>query len=198
MHSFSLAIPSKITRVSLVKTSQVRTKDASGDSKEAYQKGFDSGYQAGLWQAQLEAEKQRNQLRSQVEHVLSNLNNLHEELKGIAVQNLPQLLLASLSRVMNHHRFTDEELGKEVEELIREVSQSSSIVIECSNEDHEALKNRVEILGASLTQGQIIWKTNPSLQNGEYVLQSDLGVVDGRRVARLAKVRMAVENLIGH
>jgi flagellar biosynthesis/type III secretory pathway protein FliH len=119
-------------------------------------------------------------------------------MKAVAVQNIPQLLLAALSRVMNHHRFTDEELGVEVEGLIREVSQSSSITIECSEENYETLKNRVETLGSSLTQGQIVWKMNPSLQNGEYVLQSDLGIVDGRRVARVSKVRLALESLLGY
>jgi hypothetical protein len=58
------------------------------------------------------------------------------------------------------------------------------------------LQKQLDAAGVSLTQGQIQWTANPIFQSGEYVMQSDLGVLDGRRSTRIAHVHAALRTLL--
>jgi len=188
MTSFNLALPKGIKTIGLEKF-----KTSSATFPDAYQDGFTAGYQAGQWKAALEAQQQRELLAQQGQAVLQKMEKLHQELYSIVSQHLPQLLLAALSRVLQHHRFTDEELVREVQTLVKELAQADQISIECSPVDLALLKERVDGIGVSWTQGQLLWKENPLLQQGEFILQSDLGTVDGRRIAKINQVMLAIE-----
>lgn len=155
--------------------------------------GFDAGYKEGRWRAELELRREREALRSQFQDRLSALGQIHENLLKLSQQHLPSLVLAATTRLLAHHRFTDEEIFNEVGALIGELGQASQVSVECNPQDLEALLSRVGELGLSGMNTTVAWKPNPSLRNGEFILTSDLGCIDGRRVSRLHQLRLALE-----
>lgn len=188
--NIQIALPTKLSKVVI----QKKSKTSDPQFKENYDKGWEAGYKAATWKAELEAKQQSQQQAAEAAEWIKRLNSMHEELLKLVSTHLPQLLLCALSKVIQHHKFTDEEIFQEIQAMIQELSLAKSISIECSQEDMENLQKRLDSL--SLTQGQVQWTANPSFQSGEYVMQSDLGVLDGRRSTKIAHVHAALKNLL--
>lgn len=185
-----VVLPHEVGRVELMG-------EEEAESLGGYEAGFASGYQAGLWKARLERDIEAEVNRTAVSELLGSLNLAHEELRKLAQQHLPQLVLAAASRVFKGHRFSDEELSSEISELLTEVAQASSVKVELSTGQLAQIRERVEGMGVTLTQGHVEWKENASLIEGEFLFRSDLGEVDGRKSMKVAQVRRALEGLGG-
>ncbi|MFZ5806696.1 MAG: FliH/SctL family protein [Verrucomicrobiota bacterium] len=191
MPLFNIVLPKPLAKVAIRKT-----KSADAATEEAYRKGHEAGYKAGQLQAQLELRQQKKKNAEEAAEWIRQLESAHEELVKIAGQHIPQLVLAALSRVLQHHKFTDEEIQHEVTALLQELSLAKSISIECSRADMDSLQEYLNSAGTSVTQSTIQWTPNDALQKGEYVIQSDLGVLDGRRSTRMAHVHAALKQIL--
>jgi flagellar biosynthesis/type III secretory pathway protein FliH len=153
MSSFKIAIPKTIRKVEI--GADLRKKSAQSDSNNAYEAGYEAGYKAGLWKAEAEANEQRAAFAQRMSGLMKSIEKVHADLMDLAGQHLPQLLLTALSRVLQNHRFTDEELVNEIQGLLKQLAQAQKVTIECFPSELENLKQQVESLGASLGSGQV-------------------------------------------
>jgi flagellar biosynthesis/type III secretory pathway protein FliH len=164
-------------------------------SEEAYQRGFDAGYRAGQLVAEAELNAQSKVASDKISQLLSVVERLRDELGEVVISHLPQLLQIALMRVMEHHKFTTEEIQNEVESILKELALAKKIEIQCFEGDLKLLQEHMAKIGTSLTQAAIIWTVNKDLRAGEFILESDLGVFDGRRLTRAAQVQVALKDL---
>jgi flagellar biosynthesis/type III secretory pathway protein FliH len=186
--SFKLVVPGGVRKISVQDVVQEKRTVSEPDG---YQNGFNAGYRAGMLKAELEATKQREEQEGTFRRMVDQLDRVYTEFSQSLRDHLPQLVLASVSRVMMKHHFSDEEIVSEIESLVRELTLAKSIHIECSEEDLNMLQQKLASSGG-LASAQIEWKNNPTLLKGEFILQSDLGEFDGRKMARLSRVKSAL------
>ncbi len=194
MNSFNVVVPTRIHRVS------VRRRILPGPAQEGevveqmlYDGGFTAGYAAGQWKAQKEAVAAAKRQATDVDLVLKGLQSIQGELLEQAKQNFPPLLMAAIERVFKHHRISEEEVGSEIAALLKEVVHAQSICIESAPEELDRLQQTLERLGLMLQKGAHSWKANPTLKSGEFILQTDLGTVDGRKITKLNKIKAALQ-----
>ncbi len=191
MRSFDIALPSAPGTVEIAETPALPAL-----SDEAFAAGHDAGYKAGQRLAAVEAAKAEELRKREIARVLASMSVLSEKYLDTATGHLGELLLLALDRIFVSNPYTAEDVAKEVGGLITEVRQSAKIRIECHPEDMTALQSAMDSSGASLVRdSRIEWVENPSLAAGEYLLESDLGTVDGRKLTRAAKVRTALGEL---
>lgn len=188
MSSFEVALPISVSNAILKKGKSL----ASRWEGNEYGTGYDDGYRAGKWQAQMELSRDREQLSKESEKLISLLKQINTEVQSMTEQHLPELILSTLSRIFAHHHFTEEEVASEVEGIVKEISNAQHIALECSENDLNALHEKFETLGLSLENTELVCSVNASLSSGEFVLRSDLGYVDGRHIARIAQVQDAL------
>lgn len=191
--SFRIALPGKVKKIEERPPTPVASD--SPENSPGYQAGFDAGYKAGQWLARLDGTREREVLAGKVHVLLTKIKSAHENLLSIAAEHLPEITLTALSRVLNKHSIPKEGLIEEIHALLAELNQAHQVTIECGPADLADLQSGVESLGVTLAQGQVEWKANAALQQGEYTIESDLGSVDGRRMTRLRHIR---EGLEGH
>lgn len=184
MSSFEVAVPRKLRAARLLPADAARASDGG------YAEGFAAGYQSGRLAAQLAARRAATEARLEMQGRLRAIQQVQEELAQISREHLPQLVLAAVTHLWSHHRFTDDEIVAEVEALLAQLSHAATVTIECCPDDLALLEAAA---GPIRTQGATQWTTNPALQRGEFVLQSDLGSIDGRRLARLKQLRLSLE-----
>jgi len=206
MNAFNFTIPFPVDRV-VVKRRTVEEVVGEGDAasvadqapqqKEVletlYDGSYDSGVAEGRRQAVAEMTAARDAESAQVAAMLRRMQQILDELVKLAEGHFPDLLMSALERVFREHPFTSDEMATEVSALLREVGQAQSIVVEGSATEISQIESRIEKMGLSIQHGRLQWRANPNLQRGEYILQTDLGMVDGRRHSKLAQVRLALE-----
>lgn len=190
MTPFELAVPRRLKAARLLPSDGP---DAPPRSAGGYDDGFAAGYREGRWKAELEARRQRERLEQEAGTRLRALEQIHDEMLAIVREHLPQLVLAAVTRLFRHHHFKDEEIFAEVRSLLEELAHARSIAIECAPGDLDALRDQIAELGLPFGQAGLEWRANPSLLPGEYIIQSDLGSVDGRRLSKLKQLRLALE-----
>lgn len=190
---FRIALPGSVRKVEPHTVSPVASD--SPENSPGYQAGFDAGYRAGQWLAKLDGQREREVLAGKADVLLRKIKAVHDELLTVAAEHLPEITLTALNRVLNKHSIPKEGLVEEIQLLLEELNQAHQVTVECSEEDLAALQSGVEALGVSLGQGQIVWRASAALRQGEYNIESDLGSVDGRRLARLRHIREALEGI---
>jgi flagellar biosynthesis/type III secretory pathway protein FliH len=186
MSSFNLTLPSRLKPEITLNRSHPARRPGRDEA------GFQAGYREGLWQAQSESRKLH---RAQVENMKvmrAKLARLQAELVETIEKQFPDLLLEALKKVLHYHVFTTEEIGSYLKTLVGELREAHQIRIECSPDDLEALKICTLSEGRNGVVG-IEWKANPALQPAEFVVESDLGMMEGRRQSRLARFKVEVE-----
>jgi flagellar biosynthesis/type III secretory pathway protein FliH len=201
MSSFNVVVPTQIHRLSVrhrVIPGDDSEKGADGKPAEVaeellYDGGFEAGYAAGQWKAEKETREAAERQAAEVAAALHGLQVIQTELLKQAQQNFPPLVMAAVERVFKNHKITDAEVGGEIAALLKDVVHAQSISIECSSEDLDRLQRVVEGLGLMLQKGAHSWKMNPTLKRGEFILQTDLGTVDGRRLTKLNKIKAALQ-----
>lgn len=201
MHAVHVHVPFPIDRVS-VRRRLLSDEELPEDTaelpvapiEETLENGYyAAGHRAGYAQAMSEVVVARQAETRSVQEALRELTGVLPELISLAEENFPQLLLTALGRVFREHRFTQDELAAEIGALLSESAQAQQITIETSPADLQAMERRIDKLGLVLQQGRLQWKANPNLEKGEYLLQTDLGSIDGRRHTKQAQVRLALE-----
>jgi flagellar biosynthesis/type III secretory pathway protein FliH len=189
MKTYELAVPCRLKAASIISEKQPQV--APGD---AYKAGFEAGYKEGRWRAELELRREREALGRKFGDRLAALDRIHESLVQLSQQHLPSLVLAAVTRLFQHHRFSDDEIFSEVSSLLKDLSQASRIRIEANPEDLKALRTRIEEAGVAVGSAAVEWVANSALHPGEFTLHSDLGSIDGRRQARLQQLRLVLES----
>ena len=205
MQSFQVTVPFLIDRVT------VRRRMAGGEEAEVaptetdaaapapvqaeqedqllYDGAYDAGFRDGRRKALEEIAAARAAESREVKELLRELNGVFPQLIKLAEAQFPDLMLTALGRVFREHRFTMEEMANEVGALLAEVTQAQTILIEGNPADIGPLQGRIEKLGLSFHQGRVQWKANPTLERNEYVIQTDLGMIDGRRLTKLTQIQ---------
>jgi flagellar biosynthesis/type III secretory pathway protein FliH len=180
------AIPSKITKVARVE------KTASTDPKH-FDAGFQAGYQAGRWQAELEQQKWIETQKAEWVKSLEALTSLHQETKNLIAEDFPLFAQTIVEKLLKKNPYTPDQIAEEIQCFLRDLSEAHSIRIECSAEDLLTVQGICEKTGMNLGQGSVQWKSHADLASGEYRIQSDLGSIDGRLQPKLAKLKIALE-----
>ncbi len=201
MHAVHVHVPFPIERVSVrrrLTSDDPLPEDAAelpvAPIDEVLENGYyAAGYRAGYAQAMSEVVVARQGETRSVQEALHELTGVLPELISLAEENFPQLLLTALDRLFRAHRFTQDELASEIGSLLAEAAQAQKIVIEVAPPDLQAMERRIDKLGLSLQRGRLQWLPNAALEKGEYLLQTDLGTIDGRHHVKQAQVRLALE-----
>jgi flagellar biosynthesis/type III secretory pathway protein FliH len=193
MDPFEVVIPTNIHRISVRRRTMPGGEGGEVTEELTYDGGFNAGYKAGTFKAEREAYDTNGRQQAEVEAVLRGLQQVQKELLEQAKQNFPPLIMAAIDRVFKAHQFTEEEIAKEVGALLKEVVHAQSISIECCPQDLDRLQKTCERLGLTVEKGIHSWKANPTLKRGEFVLQTDLGSVDGRRLTKLSKIKAVLD-----
>lgn len=187
---FRVALPGAVRKVESHAPNPVASD--SPENSPGYKAGFDAGYKAGQWLAKLDGQREREVLAGKADVLLRKIKAVHEELLVVAAEHLPEITLTALSRVLNKHSIPKEGLVEEIHLLLEELNQAHQVTVECNEADLAELQAGVEALGLSIGQGQLSWRVSATLRQGEYNIESDLGSVDGRRLARLKHIREAL------
>lgn len=178
------AIPHKIAKITLKEKSEESSRAQIGD-------GFEAGYQAGKWQAALEQKKWIEVQKNELQKNLQTLQEIKTQTNDLIAAEFPGLLHLLLEKVLKKNPFTVKQIAEEIQVFLRELNEAHSVRIECAPSDLKSIQETCEKMNLNFGQGGLQWKTNPDLQSGEYRIQSDLGSVDGRLQARLAKLNLS-------
>lgn len=184
----SFVLPGKITQVQVLPAAEAEKSFAAS----GYDEGFSAGYKQGLLQAQLEAEKKARETTARAVEVLTSLEEVHHHALELAHQHFPGMLEALFSRLLLGHTFQQEEIAKEVERLLHELSLAESVLVELGEKDLKGVQDFLHQSGRSLADSRVKWKINTDLKPGEVVITSDLGVYDGRHLNRVHKAKAAL------
>jgi flagellar assembly protein FliH len=128
---------------------------------------------------------------------IENLRLLSAKLAEQARSDALELAFQIAKRILESEvRTNPEPLFKLIRSAIRRISEARTINIRLSPEDASAfeLENGAQKVGARLAQINVV--ADPSLERGDCVLDSDLGMVDGRLQNRLAELRRSVESAL--
>ncbi|HEY8966588.1 MAG TPA: hypothetical protein VIM58_09100 [Candidatus Methylacidiphilales bacterium] len=205
MNTFEVKVPFAIDRVKvrrlrpipLIAVEPVEGKGNAPEDSPVYETLYDDSYEAGLRAGRQQALEETAAARAaearSVQALLGQLDGVIQELVRTAEGHFPELMLAALGRVFREHDFTPEEMGREVASLLVEVQQAQSVTIEAAPDALASLQAKVEKLDLSLHGGRVQWKSNPDLHRGEYLIHTDLGLIDGRRHSKLAQLRSGLE-----
>jgi flagellar biosynthesis/type III secretory pathway protein FliH len=155
--------------------------------------GYAAGYEEGRLRAEWEGARQRKEEHERVQKLMRTLENLHTEFEGLLAEHLPDLIQGALNRVFRVHPFTTEEIATEVSALLRDMEQAGRIALECSPAETEELRRRLEACETNPDSAKWTLQTNPILAQGEFLLKSDLGDVDGRHSSRIRQIHLALE-----
>ncbi len=194
MPSFEFAIPGRLSLARLLAPSDAGPRPATFE--DTYAHGFQAGYRQGCYKAKLELDREKARLAAEIRAPIAKLEKVHLEILRIGEQHLPQLLLEAVNRLFKRHYYTTEELTEEIRSLIKDLAQAQQITIECPPAELEALRERLADLGVTTVKGCLEWRANPDLAQGEIILQSDLGMVDGRRISKLSQLQTAIEGAL--
>jgi flagellar biosynthesis/type III secretory pathway protein FliH len=186
--ALDIVIPIKVQRIE--KSAAASATNGGADGHAA---GYDAGFEQGRLRGEFEAKRQREQDSARVEKLVRTLENLHHEYETLLSEHLPDLVASALQRVFVHHPFTNEEIGKEVVALLREMEQAGRISLECCAAEAEGLADQLHI--AQIVPDTAKWslEINETLRPGEFILKSDLGDVDGRHSSRIRHIHHALE-----
>lgn len=199
MSSCKLTVPGNITQVRVVKHTSAAELARKKGYDTGYAEGFKEGREAGMTKAKEEHEKRMLQVeeesRNQTIRFLEKFNGLYSELDKQLTEHLPVLVMEALKRVSKNHPYTEEEICREVNEILQELSLAKEISIECCAQDVESLKEALAPDYAILSKSALEWKANASLRSGEFIIKSDLGVYDGRHATRISRVEEALKPL---
>ncbi|SDU25095.1 Flagellar biosynthesis/type III secretory pathway protein FliH [Verrucomicrobium sp. GAS474] len=206
MNTFQVTVPfsvdcikvRRLRPIPVIAVEPVEGEGRAADESPIYETLYDGSYEAGVRAGRLmalrETEAARQADARALQAVLAQMDNVLQELIRTAEGHLPDLLMAALGRVFREHDFTQEEMGREVAALLGEVHQAQSITIEIAPDALATLQARVEKLDLSIHSGRIQWKGNADLARGEYMIHTDLGVVDGRRHSKLSQIRTGLDS----
>ena len=205
MNTFQVSVPfavdcikvRRLRPIPVIEVEPVEGEGRAADDSPVYETLYDGSYEAGVragrQQAFAEMAATRANDARNLQTSLGRLDGVLDELVRTAEGHLPDLLLTALGRIFREHDFTPEEMSREVVALMAEVHQAQAITIEATPTELSFLQGQVEKYDLSLHSGRLKWKANTDLNRGEYLIHTDLGVVDGRRHSKLAQVRIGLE-----
>lgn len=184
MPSFNLVVPEPILSV------EIRPTEVSEENpSKVYKRAFNAGYQAGMLQARLEIEETKRKYAQQFEALFEQFGTLLPEWKNSVVDVLSELFMHAFEQLYATFRPSPENLAHEIKGFLNELTHAAQITIHLPPEELEAIQNLLKEVESSHQQGAIQWHGNPELEPGEFLLQSDLGQIDGRNITRLHRVR---------
>lgn len=128
---------------------------------------------------------------------IENLRLLSEKLAEQARSDALELAFQIAKRVLESEvRTNPEPLFKLVRSAIQRIGEARVINIRLSPEDASTFEseNGAQKVGARLAQINVV--ADSSLERGDCVLDSDMGMVDGRLQNRLAELRRSVESAL--
>ena len=188
--SVDVVLPHKVKSVEML--SEEKQKEWEDD----YDVGFSAGYQQGQWRASLELELIARQQAIEIQSLINSLKIVHNGLEELVQQHLPELLRTALERVFSKYQLTDEQMVHEIEALVKEMKQGDSVKIELSPSQLERVYTGLNRYGISLPNVAMSWEPNSTLQEGEFMLTSELGQFDGRTSKRITKIQEALEPFV--
>jgi flagellar biosynthesis/type III secretory pathway protein FliH len=199
MPVFHLTLPGPVAHAEVMPRDAdlpAEAKELDGLRKTAFSLGYREGFASGARAAKVEADeemaRQRSAFAKEAEACLARLRQVHEAFEKLLPGHLSPLLMAAFERVLEHHHFSEKEVASEIAALLKQLPQARQIRIETAPKELESLRSRLATLGGLAPGLSPEWVANPDIVPGEFILRSDLGVVDGRKLVRMERIRMVL------
>jgi len=163
-------------------------------SKEIQQEAYDEAYQLGLKHGKDEAyESEKNRISAEIESLHSSIQQIENLKKKLLLENKIHILdlcvYISKRLLMKEVETNDEYILSVIERAIEMAHGEEEITLKLSPQDFEFLSNFDK---EKLSQAGLLEKTklesDPELQRGGVVLETNYGVVDARVEQRIEKI----------
>ncbi|MEM9444111.1 MAG: FliH/SctL family protein [Verrucomicrobiota bacterium] len=185
--SVDVVLPHEVKAVKILSDEEAKVWE------EEYDVGFSEGYQAGQWRATRELYLLAKQHAIEINGLLATITKIHDGLAHLAEEHLPELLRTALMRVFSNYQLTDEQVAVEIENLIKQLKQGDHVKIQMSPAQLERVRAALDRYEVTLPDLAMSWEPSTSLQEGEFMLTSELGQFDGRTSKRITKIQEALE-----
>ncbi len=158
--------------------------EASEIEREAYERGFIAGEEAGHALGLKKVEHTRKLLSE----MIAEMNQLQMEIVKAAEQDILAIALAVAQRILGDETHSDRErLLKNIHEAIKKVGQSDKIIIRLSPQDIDQIVQESDALSRLVKQeGKIKFEADNTLISGECIVDGQERMVDARFKSQVA------------
>ncbi len=160
--------------------------------QEAEKKGFESGFELGFEKGNFEGASQYEKLTKEAEDLFVDLQEQYKNLLVKAEDEIVRLSIEIAKKVIGIELKTNPNLIVALtREALSRTLQQEGILVKVSKEDAQILSNHLELLGEGRT-GDINIEESLILKQGECLIQTDYGIVDGSLEKKMGIIEEAL------
>lgn len=155
--------------------------------KEWRDKGYLDGFREGEERAVKAQESKYESVFKNIAHVVDQIEKLKDALYAESKDVFIEIIKLCSEKILREQlKFSDNALFSLFDEVIKSISQKSSLKIELNSQDAERLKQHIEKLGI---KDRVTLKVDESKQSGDFNVESDRGV-------SIVSLQKSIENLV--
>ena len=162
-------------------------KEFKASKEKGYELGYLEGFKNGEERALHAQESKYESVFQNISHVIDQMEKLKDSLYAESKEVFLEILkLCSEKIIREQIKYSDTALFSLFDEVLKFISQKSSLKIELNSQDLPRLKNHIEALGI---QDRVVLKEDNEKASGDFNIESERGI----SIVSLSKT---VENLV--
>ena len=180
-------------------------KEAEEQAKLQYESEMKKAYEEGMLKAQAEANNIIEQAKIEYENILNEIvklkedaiNEYKEEIKGNEEQ-IVDLALDIAEKIINYEvNRTDDYIVSIVEDAVNRVANKKDVIVKLSTQDYYIIQANKKLLMTRVKGfGEIELVLDESLDVGNCIVDTPLGVIDGSIQVRMDNIQNEVKKML--
>jgi len=163
------------------------------------QKEFERGYNTAV-------EELENKYKNEFEDAITNekelfserLKKIDEELKKYEEKFSEMVISVALiisKKIVKHEIEEQSPLIENLANMSQKLIGANYLLIKCNPEEMEALKSKSSELFIEGNFAKIKFEEDSTIEKGGFVIESDIGNIDGKISSQLGEIKKGIENL---
>ena len=155
--------------------------------KQAFEKGYADGFQNGEERAIKAQESKYETVFENISHVVDQIEKLKDSLYSESKEVFLEIIKLSCENILRQQiKYSDESLTSLFDEVLKSISEKSSLKIELNSTDLIRMKKYIEKIGI---QDRVTLKENNEKEIGDFIVESEKGIA-------VVTLKKTVENLV--
>lgn len=172
--------------------------DANKEAEGLKTQAFESAYSEGFKQSSQDAEEKYVSIIDESNKIRNEAKEEYEKILISAEKDIVNLSLAIARKVIGMEVATNSDvIISLVRDALKRTSEKDNITIKVSEDDFIVLNEKIySILGRETGLTDVDIKQNLALENGEVIIETPFGVIDGSVEKKLANVEESFSEFI--
>ena len=164
---------------------------AQGEAELIREKAYQEGFEQGKKQGYQEVEALKQEVKLTIEKALHQRKKIIEdterEIIGLSLKIAEKILAQKIEE--------EESIKTIAQNLLEMVKNAEHVILKVSNEDLEYINGKENQLKAILVHGQLKVDSDNSLEKGEAIIISHMGICEARIQPQLEEIKKALQDV---